>query len=218
MDHHEIGEFKSSQQKLMQEAANRLFAKDCNFVTSAASEAGLPVSSLPEFAFAGRSNVGKSSLINALVNRKNLVKTSKTPGRTQQINFFNLIDTLMLVDLPGYGYAKASKNAIHEWNTLIENYLKGRTQLRRVFVLIDSRHGIKATDTKTMELLDEAAVSYQLVLTKTDKISASQLTRIHEQVVQSITKHPAAFPTVISTSSEKRIGLTDLRLAIQSLL
>lgn len=216
MDHHENSQSSCADE--IEKQANRLFSRDCNFITSVAQEENLPDTDFLEFAFAGRSNVGKSSLINALVNRKNLVKTSKTPGRTQQINFFDLDSRLYLIDLPGYGFAKASKKIIHVWNKLIEAYLKGRVQLKRVYVLIDSRHGLKPLDLKTLDLLDEAAVSYQIVLTKIDKISVPQQTRCMKDVKSQIEKRPAAFPEVLMTSSEKRLGLNELRCSIYSLL
>ena len=197
---------------------NKVFAQDCKFVMGAAKEEQLPPTDMPEFAFAGRSNVGKSSLVNALVNRKTLVKTSKTPGRTQQINFFELAEKIMLVDLPGYGYARVQKSKIQDWNHLINDYLRGRVQLKRVYFLVDSRHGLKPIDLKTMGMLDEAAVSYQVVLTKTDKIKAHERETVLAETQEAIKKRPAAFPAVILTSSEKRWGLEDLRVSIMSLV
>lgn len=198
--------------------ANHVFAQQCNFVLGAAKESDLPISSLPEFAFAGRSNVGKSSLINAVLNRKTLVKTSKTPGRTQQINFFELAEKVMLVDLPGYGYARVQKTKILDWNHLINDYLRGRVQLKRVYFLIDSRHGLKPIDLKTMQMLDEAAVSYQIVLTKIDKIKKPEQQAVLADTIEQIKKRPAAFPQVILTSSEKKWGLDELRLSIMNLV
>lgn len=197
---------------------NKVFAQECRFVLGVAHERDLPSGGLPEFAFAGRSNVGKSSLVNALVNRKTLVKTSKTPGRTQQINFFELAEKIMLVDLPGYGYARVQKSKVLDWNKLIDEYLKGRAQLKRAFLLIDSRHGIKPIDLKTMEMLDEAAVSYQIVLTKIDKIKQSEQEKVLADTAEAIKKRPAAFPQVIQTSAEKKWGLEDLRASIMGLV
>ncbi|MBT4941062.1 MAG: YihA family ribosome biogenesis GTP-binding protein, partial [Rhodospirillaceae bacterium] len=158
-----------------------LFAQNCEFLISAASFEQLPDSELPEIAFAGRSNVGKSSLLNALTGRKNLARTSNTPGRTQQVNFFDLGGRMMLTDLPGYGYARATKSVVEKWTRLIKSYLKGRVQLRRVCLLIDSRHGLKATDHEAMDLMDGAAVAYQIILTKCDKIKASELEKLLEK-------------------------------------
>jgi GTP-binding protein len=189
--------------------ADKLFSGSCDFVAGAAQEWMLPNLNLPEVAFIGRSNVGKSSLINALTNRKALAKTSQTPGRTQQINFFQLSDKMHLVDLPGYGYAKASKQSIATWTKLIDRYLKGRVQLVRSFVLIDARHGLKQNDIEVLKELDEAAVSYQVILTKTDKITetAALITSIEEK----LQNHPAAFPKVVATSATTKAGITSLR-------
>jgi len=183
----------------------------------------LPLEGPLEIAFAGRSNVGKSSLINALTNRKGLARTSNTPGRTQELNFFVPDDEtdqplLALVDMPGYGFAKAPKSQVDAWTRLIFTYLRGRSTLARVFVLIDSRHGIKATDGPLLDLLDEAAVSYQIVLTKSDKIKPPALEKLEAQTLDILAKRPAAFPSIITTSSEKRSGINDLRNAIGSLL
>jgi GTP-binding protein len=200
------------------EQANHTFSQACTFVLGAAKESDLPHTDLPEFAFAGRSNVGKSSLINAVLSRKTLVKTSKTPGRTQQINFFDLAQKIMLVDLPGYGYARVQKTKILDWNHLINDYLRGRVQLKRVYFLVDSRHGLKPIDLKTMQMLDEAAVSYQIVLTKIDKIKKPEQEQVLKDTVLAIKKRPAAFPEVILTSSEKKWGLEDLRVSIMKLV
>ena len=198
-------------------AAEAQFLRPCNFMLSVAHLEQLPDADLDEIAFAGRSNVGKSSLINALFNQKKLAKTSSTPGRTQQLNFFNFDNKLYLVDLPGYGYAKAPEKMVRQWQTVLKTYLRGRPNLRRVFLLIDSRHGIKDEDLEIMKMLDISAVPYQIVLTKTDKISATELAKVIEQTTLEITKHAAALPDIISTSSEKKIGLDLLKAEICSL-
>jgi GTP-binding protein len=196
--------------------SEKLFSGPCDFVLGAAALSQIPDDRLPEVAFIGRSNVGKSSLINALTNRKGLARTSNTPGRTRQLNFFNLGGKLMLVDLPGYGYAKASKSEVAEWNQLIRDYLRGRAPLRRVCVLIDSRHGIKPNDVELMAMLDEAAVPYQLVLTKSDK---KQTLAPEQAGIDAIRdNHPALHPEVLLTSSEKGIGIAALREALYSLI
>lgn len=194
--------------------AESLFRKQCDFVMGVAKINQLPSFDLNEVAFAGRSNVGKSSLLNALLWRRNLARTSKTPGRTQEINFFNLYQKIMLVDLPGYGYAKVSKTKSIEWNETIQLYLKGRQQLKRVFVLVDSRHGLKENDSLIMDLLDKSAVPYQIVLTKIDKILPCDYEKTIELVQQKIANRPAAHPNVIATSSEKQHGMLDLRKEI----
>ena len=193
------------------ECGRWLFAQECVFVSGAANYDGVPDADLPEIAFVGRSNVGKSSLINALAGRKTLARTSNTPGRTQQINFFRLQDALMLADLPGYGYAKASKTEIKRWTRLIFDYLRGRPSLRRVCLLIDARHGLKDKDIEVMEDLDEAAVSYQIVLTKCDKVKPGALMRLTDSTSSRIAKHVAAHPTIIRTSSLKNEGIEALR-------
>ena len=194
-----------------------LFAQKCTFLVGATSIETMPFSELNEVAFAGRSNVGKSSLINSLTGRKTLARTSNTPGRTQQINFFDLGEKLMLSDLPGYGYAKASKSLVQQWNKLIRLYLKGRSQLRRVCLLIDSRHGLKDIDKNTMQLLDEAAVSYQVVLTKCDKTKESLLLKLIERTNIDLSRHVAAHPEIMVTSSIKRIGISQLRAELAAL-
>ncbi|MBT3991048.1 MAG: YihA family ribosome biogenesis GTP-binding protein [Rhodospirillaceae bacterium] len=194
-----------------------LFAQNCEFLISAASFEQLPDSELPEIAFAGRSNVGKSSLLNALTGRKNLARTSNTPGRTQQVNFFDLGGRMMLTDLPGYGYARATKSVVEKWTRLIKSYLKGRVQLRRVCLLIDSRHGLKATDHEAMDLMDGAAVAYQIILTKCDKIKASELEKLLEKTHKEIAKHVAAHPEIMVTSSAKSKGIEELRAALTTL-
>ncbi|HCH56227.1 MAG TPA: YihA family ribosome biogenesis GTP-binding protein [Rhodospirillaceae bacterium] len=193
------------------ECGRWLFAQECVFVSGAANYDGVPEADLPEIAFVGRSNVGKSSLINALASRKTLARTSNTPGRTQQINFFRLQDALMLADLPGYGYAKASKTEIKRWTRLIFDYLRGRPSLRRVCLLIDARHGLKDKDIEVMKDLDEAAVSYQIVLTKCDKVKPGALIRLTDSTSSRIAKHVAAHPTIIRTSSLRNEGIEALR-------
>jgi GTP-binding protein len=199
------------------EAGRVLFTQKCEFVISAAAFDQLPDSELPEIAFAGRSNVGKSSLLNALAGRKNLARTSNTPGRTQQVNFFNLGERLMLTDLPGYGYARATKSIVEKWTRLIKSYLKGRVQLRRVCLLIDSRHGMKDTDREAMDLMDAAAVGYQIILTKCDKVKASELENLLEKTHKEIAKHVAAHPDIMVTSSFKSQGILELRTTLADL-
>ncbi|MDP6257940.1 MAG: ribosome biogenesis GTP-binding protein YihA/YsxC [Rhodospirillales bacterium] len=194
-----------------------LFAHKCYFLISAASYNQLPDTDLPEIAFAGRSNVGKSSLLNALTGRKNLARTSNTPGRTQQVNFFDLGGRVMLTDLPGYGYAKATKSVVDQWTRLIKSYLRGRVQLRRVCLLIDSRHGLKDTDREAMVLMDEAAVAYQIVLTKCDKIKAAELEKLLVKTDKEIAKHVAAHPEILVTSSFKSLGIEEMRAALATL-
>lgn len=199
------------------EAARKLFAQECRFVSGAADYSGLPEDSIPEVAFAGRSNVGKSSLINALTGRKTLARTSNTPGRTRQINFFDLGGRLMLVDLPGYGYARAAKSEVRVWTRLIEDYLKGRVGLRRLCLLIDGRHGLKATDEGIMTLLDAAAVTYRVVLTKCDKVRAATLAEHEAAVRKALSAHPAALPEPILTSAVKGAGIEALRADLAAL-
>ncbi len=198
--------------------AARLFSGPIHFIKGVVRIEGLPGEPLPEVAFAGRSNVGKSSLLNALTGRKALARTSNTPGRTRELNYFLVGDVLHIVDMPGYGYAKAPKTQVKGWNQLIYDYLRGRPQLKRVFLLIDARHGIKNTDRGALDLMDEAAVSYQVVLTKIDKISEAQLKRVRDDTAAHLAKHPAAHPEIIATSAEKRSGIDDLRAAIVELV
>ena len=190
---------------------NKLFAQECVFVAGASSVETLPPPTLPEVAFAGRSNVGKSSLLNALTNRMSLARVSHTPGRTQQINFFDLGGVLRIADMPGYGYAKVGKKLVASWQRLIKDYLRGRVLLRRVCVLVDSRHGLKDTDREIFDLLDEAAVPYQIVLTKIDELKAGELDAMRERVGTELKKHPAAMPQLMAVSSHYGNGLTELR-------
>ena len=193
------------------EEARKIFAGPCDFMLGVAALKQLPDASLPEIAFAGRSNVGKSSLLNALTNRKTLAKTSNTPGRTQQLNYFNLGEKLYIVDMPGYGYAKVSKEQRDEWTTLIFDYLRGRPTLRCVFILIDSRHGLKDSDIMLMEMLDEAAVTYRIILTKTDKTKTAELEKVTNKTLETLKKHPAAYPAIHATSSVKGRGMAELK-------
>jgi len=199
------------------EKGRLLFARDVTFMLSAVSLDTLPPARLPEICFAGRSNVGKSSLINALTNRKGLARASNTPGRTRELNYFNIDERLFIVDLPGYGYAKASKSDIVRWTKLTREFLFGRASLRRVFLLIDSRHGTKENDIELMNMLDETAVTYQIVLTKIDKIKKSEIDEVYIKTAALIAKRPAAYPNIILTSSEKKNGLDELRSTIANI-
>ena len=199
------------------EAGRLLFARDVTFMLSAVSLDTLPPARLPEICFAGRSNVGKSSLINALTNRKGLARASNTPGRTRELNYFNVDERLFVVDLPGYGYAKASKSDIARWTKLTREFLFGRASLRRVFLLIDSRHGIKDSDLELMGMLDETAVTYQLIMTKIDKLKKGELEKVLAKTQTVIARRPAAFPDIMCTSSEKKRGLNELRAEIATL-
>ncbi len=203
------------------EAGRWLFAQPCDFVRGSTSIENLPPPGAPEVCFAGRSNVGKSSLANALTGRNTLARTSNTPGRTQEINFFALgpkgYPALTLVDLPGYGYARETRSRVEQWTKLVRAYLRGRVELQRVMVLIDARHGLKDSDHDVMKLLDEVAVSYQVVLTKTDKLKAADVEPRIEEVRLGIRRHVAAHPVVIATSSVKGDGIAELRAEIASL-
>lgn len=196
------------------EAARVLFQRQATFVMGAAKLEQLPEPDLPEIAFAGRSNVGKSSLINGLVGMHKLARASNEPGRTREVNFFDLDGKMRLVDLPGYGWAKASKTTVKKFQDLGRDYLRGRVTLKRVYLLIDSRHGLKSVDTEALDALDLAAVSYQIVLTKADKIKAHERVSVAEKTLKAISKRPAAFPAVAVTSSEKGFGLPELRAEI----
>lgn len=203
------------------EKGRLLFAKGWEFLLGVPSMKFMPPEGPLEISFAGRSNVGKSSLINALVNQKGLARTSNTPGRTQELNYFIPKDSgevpdYAIVDMPGYGYAKAPKNQVEAWTRLVFSYLRGRTTLRRVFVLIDSRHGIKKNDEEVFKMMDKAACSYQIVLTKSDKIKVHALENLQTETLAKLSKHPAAYPEVLTTSSEKGEGIAELRAVIAS--
>ncbi|MEO0620019.1 MAG: ribosome biogenesis GTP-binding protein YihA/YsxC [Pseudomonadota bacterium] len=208
--------------KAQLERGRLLFAQECTFLKGVVSVATLPPPDRMEVAFAGRSNVGKSSLLNALTNRNNLARTSNTPGRTQEINFFGIGDALYLVDMPGYGYARTSRSKVETWTQLIKDYLRGRVSLRRVFLLIDARHGLKPNDVEIMQLLDTSAVSYQIVLTKADKLRGKAgntgANALLQRTRAALKKHPAAYPEPLLTSSEKKTGIPELRATIKALL
>lgn len=199
------------------EAGRLLFAQETNFVKGVVAMDGLPPPDRMEVCFAGRSNVGKSTLINAITGRKALARASNTPGRTQEINFFTAGDSHYLVDLPGYGFANAPVAVVQKWQRLLKAYLAGRQTLRRAFVLIDARHGIKAVDEEILALLDTSAVTFQCVLTKTDKVKAKDRDRVLKQVREALSQHPAAFPEIVLTSSEKGDGIDTLRAIIATL-
>ncbi len=199
------------------EAGRLLFAKRAEFMLGVVTMDALPDEGPAEIAFAGRSNVGKSTLLNALVGQNGLARASNTPGRTREINYFDLEGAIRLVDLPGYGYAKASREDVDQWNAVTRDFLRGRTVLRRVCLLIDSRHGLKAVDLEIMDLLDEAAVNYQIVLTKTDKIKPTALAHLLSETAKKIIRRPAAHPVVRATSSEKGDGIDVLRAELAAL-
>ncbi len=199
------------------EAGRKLFATGAEFLKGVVAMNGLPPADRAEVCFAGRSNVGKSTLINALTGRKSLARASNTPGRTQEINFFTLADSHYLVDLPGYGYAEAPVAVVKTWQALLKSYLSGRATLRRAFVLVDHRHGVKAVDEEIMTLLDKAAVPFQVVLTKADKVKEKDRAKALDITRQALSKHPAAFPEIVRTSSEKGDGIATLRAIIAGL-
>ena len=200
----------------LEERAGKLFSGRVEFLLSAPELKFLPDPKVPEIAFAGRSNVGKSSLLNALTGRRAIARTSVTPGRTQELNFFEVGEPTLfrLVDMPGYGFAKAPVKVVERWKQLVRTYLKGRQVLQRTLVLVDSRHGLKDVDREMLKMLDETAVGYRLVLTTADKIKASELAKVTEAVAAEARKHPAAFPTIHVTSSEKGMGIAELRAAV----
>lgn len=204
------------EEQALADEASRLFSGRVEFLLSAPQLKFLPEPDYPEVAFAGRSNVGKSSLINALTGRKSIARTSVTPGRTQELNFFEVGDPTQFrfVDMPGYGFAKAPLKVVEKWRSLVRTFLRGRVPLKRTLVLVDSRHGLKDTDRQMMTMLDEAAVGYRLVLTKADKVKASELAAVHDKVLAEARKHPAAFPLIHQTSAEKGMGIAELRAAI----
>lgn len=199
------------------EAGRLLFARPCTFLRGVVDMRGLPDAVLPEVCFAGRSNVGKSSLINAVTGQKGLARTSDTPGRTQEINYFDADGRVLIADLPGYGFARAPKAKVEQWTALVMRYLRGRPNLRRVLLLIDSRHGIKANDREVMTMLDDAAVNYQIILTKVDKLKAGGLDAVKARIVAELSKHVAAHPVILATSSAKSQGIAEVRAEIAAL-
>ena len=202
----------------LEERGRKLFAGPVDFVKGVVAMDGLPPGDRPEFCFAGRSNVGKSSLINALTGRKGLARASNTPGRTQEINFFALGEAAWLVDLPGYGYANAPRNVVERWQRLLRAYLAGRASLRRAFVLIDARHGVKAVDHEIMDLLDRSAVAFQVVLTKADKLKGAAPAAMAARVAEALKRHAAAYPAILTTSAETGAGLARLRAAVAEIV
>ena len=196
------------------EAARKLFARDIGFMMGVAAISGLPEPDLPEVAFAGRSNVGKSSLINAVAGRKELARASNEPGRTREINFFVVDERLRLVDLPGYGFAKVSRDVARKFQNLGRSYLRGRPNLKRAYLLIDARHGLKPVDAEALDAFDQAAVSYQIVLTKADKLKPAEVAKVTQATLAAVSKRPAAVPRVLATSAETGRGIPELRAEI----
>jgi GTP-binding protein len=199
------------------EEGRKLFAGPCSFMLGVTAMAALPDEAGPEVAFAGRSNVGKSSLLNALTGRSNLARASNTPGRTREINYFDLGGVIRLVDLPGYGYARAARQDVEEWSRLTRDFLRGRAALRRVILLVDARHGLKPADLEAMNLLDEAAVSYQIILTKADKVKPTELAALQAATVEALRRRPAAHPAIRATSAVSGAGLPELRADIAAI-
>ena len=200
-----------------QAAGRILFAQSCKFIVGCANLEQIPETQIPEVAFAGRSNVGKSSLINALVGQKALARTSNTPGRTQQINFFDLGGRLIIADLPGYGYARAPKASVKQWSHLVQSYLMGRANLRRILMLVDARRGLKDNDRRVMMLLDKAAQPYQIVLTKIDKIKPNPLEDLRKRTSNEVSQYSASHPKIMATSSQKALGLFEMRFELAAL-